>query len=91
MTVTGYTVGGDMTVAFDPYELTILGDALANANTEAEPLGLSQWRHTASGFFFMASLAARLADQPNGESAVRDFLANGTASTRKAYFNEQAE
>ena len=90
MTLTGCTgQGGTLTVAFDPYELALLGDALANGNTETEPVGSCQWRHTASGFFLMASLAARLADQPQGDTIVRDFIASEPASTRKVYFNAQ--
>lgn len=89
MTLTGCTgQGGDMTVAFDPYELALLGDALKNGNTEAESMGGCQWRHTAAGFFLMASLAARLADQPKGDALVRDFIATEPATTRKVYFNE---
>ena len=78
MTLTGCSgQGGTLTVAFDPYELALLGDALKNGNTETEPLGGCQWRHTAAGFFLMASLAARLADEARAD-LIHDFDLDGT-------------
>lgn len=87
MTLNGFS-GGLMTVAFDAFELALLGDALKNGNKEDEPLGACQWRHTAAGFFLMASLAARLADLPKGESEVREFIAHEPQDTRKEFFHE---
>lgn len=88
MTLTGYTDCGIMTVALDTFELALLGDALKNGNKDDEALGACQWRHTAAGFFLMAALAARLADKPNGESEVREFIDTEPKSTRKEFFHD---